>query len=89
MVAEYSFEFQTIVDDPDGLSDIDDVVVFVDDADSGGEIESFDLMNEGDGVYGGLVWENESNLRCGDPIDVTFQAWDVHGDSASFTLYYY
>ena len=89
MVSEYSFEFQTIVDDPDGLSDIDEVIAFVDDADSGVELDSFDLMNEGDGVYGGLVWEDESNLRCGDPIDVTFQVWDVHGDSASFTLLYY
>jgi len=89
MVSEYSFEFQTIVGDPDGLNDIDEVFAYVDDADTGEALDSFDLMNEGDGVYGGLVWEDESFLYCGEPIDVTFQVWDLHGDSASFTLFYY
>jgi hypothetical protein len=89
MVGDYSYEFQTIVDDPDGLSDIDEVIAFVYDADSDAQLDAFGLINEGNGVYGAIVWEDETTLYCPEPIDVTFQVWDVHGDSASFTLYYY
>jgi hypothetical protein len=88
ITGDQAYEFQTVVGDPDGLSDIDEVIAFVYDADSDAQLDAFDLFDEGDGVYGGFVWEDETTLFCGEPIDVTFQVWDVHGDSASFTLYY-
>jgi len=88
-MGEYWFEFQTVVDDLDGLADIDQVNATVFDAETGGELDSFRLIDEGAGVYGGLVWESESFLYCGDPMDVTFEVWDLLGDSHSFTLYYY
>jgi hypothetical protein len=87
-MGEYWFEFQTVVDDLDGLGDIDQVNASVYDADTGAEFDSFRLIDEGGGVYGGLVWESETALYCGDPWDVTFEVWDLLGDSYSFTLYY-
>jgi hypothetical protein len=87
-IPDYFFEFQAAVDDLDGLGDIDQVEATVYNADSGGMIESVSLIDEGAGVYGGLIWESESPLYCGDPHDVTFEVWDFLGAYDSFTLYY-
>jgi hypothetical protein len=87
-MGEYWFEFQTVVDDLDGLADIDQVTATVFSAEDEWELDSFRLIDEGGGVYGGLVWESETALYCGDPMDVTFEVWDLMGDSDSFTLYY-
>ncbi len=86
---EYFFEFQAVVDDLDGIEDVEFVDVTVFDADLGTTLESFTLINEGAGVWGGLVWETESSLFCGEPIDVMFEAWDVFEGYDSLTLYYY
>lgn len=87
---DYFFEFVTVVEDDDGPSDIEYVDVTVYDADTTWEVDSFGLLYEGDAVWGGIVWEEESNLFewCGRPIDVTFVATDRAGASDTFTLYY-
>ena len=87
-MGEYWFEFQTVVEDLDGLGDIEYVDVTVLEPDTGFEIDSFALIDEGEGVYGGLVWESESSLYCGEPQDVLFEVWDFAGGYDSLTLYY-
>ena len=87
-MGEYWFEFQTVVEDLDGLSDIEYVDVTVLEPDTGFQIDSFALIDEGEGVYGGLVWESESSLYCGEPQDVLFEVWDFAGGYDSLTLYY-
>jgi hypothetical protein len=87
-MGEYWFEFQTVVEDLDGLGDIEYVDVTVLEPDTGFQIDSFALIDEGEGVYGGLVWESESSLYCGEPQDVLFEVWDFAGGYDSLTLYY-
>ncbi|MEE2830166.1 MAG: hypothetical protein VX498_13330 [Myxococcota bacterium] len=89
-VGDYYFEFQAVVDDLDGVDDVEFVDVTVFDSDFGGVVDTFSLIPEGGGVWGGLVWELESNLFewCGLPIDVQFEAWDFHNGYDSLTLYY-
>lgn len=88
-MAEYFFEFQALVDDADGLEDVEYVDITVFDAETGQTIDGFSLINEGDGVWGGLVWESESALFCGEAIDVLFEAWDLYEGYDSFMLYYF
>ena len=88
VVGVYFWEFQAGVGDADGLSDIDSVVADVVLSDTGFMLESVNLIDEGAGIWGGLVWEDESDLYCGDAVDVTFTVYDFLGDSDSFTLYY-
>jgi hypothetical protein len=85
---DYFWEFQATVDDRDGLSDVQwvDVFVYFDDGDT--LVDDFGLINEGDGVWGGLVWETESNLRCGERVDVLFQVTDFAGDVDELWLAY-
>ena len=88
VVGVYFWEFQAGVADADGLSDIETVIVDVVLSDTGFMLESVNLIDEGAGIWGGLVWEDESDLYCGDAVDVTFTVYDFLGDSDSFTLYY-
>jgi len=85
---EWYFEFQAVVEDWDGAVDVEFVDVTVYDPIDGFTIDGFSLLYEGDAVWGGIVWEFESNLYCGEPVDVVFEAWDYHGGYDSFTLYY-
>jgi hypothetical protein len=85
---DYFWEFETLVQDADGLDDVDEVRVTVYEAGTGSSYGNWDLVDEGSGVWGGLVWEDESDLFCGDPVDVVFEAWDFFGASAILTLYY-
>lgn len=87
---DYWFEFQTVVEDGDGPRDVEYVDVTVFDANTEYEVDSFGLLYEDDGMWGGIVWETESDLFewCGRPIDVRFDAWDYAGDHDAFTLYY-
>ena len=86
---DYFFEFQTLVLDDDGWRDIDGVEVSVYLADHPDYlVGSFGLMAEGDGFWGGLVWESESDLFCGEAVDVVFEAWDSYGDTDVLTLLY-
>ncbi len=73
----YFFEFQAHVDDLDGLDDVRYVDVTVEDAITGEYLDAFGLLYEGRGIWGGLVWEDESNLLCGEEIDVIVEAWDA------------
>ena len=81
--AEYFFEFQAVVEDDDGPRDVDWVDVTVYEAGSDRWIDGFTLLQEDGPVWGGLVWEDESNLWCGEPVDVLIEAWDSvdHYDS--------
>ncbi len=88
VVGVYFWEFQAGVGDADGLSDVETVIVDIVLSDTGFMLESVNLIDEGDGIWGGLVWEDESDLYCGDAVDVTFTVYDFLGDSDSFTLYY-
>ena len=85
---DYYWEFQATVDDLDGLSDIAwvDVFVYVDDREV--LLDDFGLLDEGSGIWGGLVWEVDSNLRCGERVDVLFQVGDLRGDTDELWLTY-
>lgn len=85
---DYFFEFQASVRDPDGDWDVQYVDVTVYRADTDLEFGSWSLMDEGDGIWGGLVWERESELYCGEPVDVVFETWDYDGAYDSMTLWY-
>jgi|SaaInl4_150m_RNA_FD_contig_31_1830996_length_491_multi_4_in_0_out_0_1 hypothetical protein len=89
--ADYFFEFVTVVEDDDGLGDVEYVDVTVYEANSDYEIDSFGLIYEGDAMWGGVVWEMESDLYqwCGEPVDVRFEAFDRSNGYDSFTLYYF
>ena len=85
---DYFWEFQATVDDRDGLADISwvDVFVYVDDREV--LLDDFGLLDEGEGVWGGLVWEVDSNLRCGERVDVLFQVGDLAGEIDELWLTY-
>jgi hypothetical protein len=87
---DYFFEFQTGVTDADGLEDILDVQVTVLEAGTTAAIDDFLLIYEQGSIWGGIVWEAESDLYewCGAPLDVRFTAWDTAGSNGSLTLYY-
>ena len=87
---DYFFEFQTLVDDLDGPGDVVEVLVTVLEAGTEFVIDEFGLIYEGDGLWGGIVWELESELYewCGEPIDVRFDAWDYAGANDWVVLYY-
>jgi hypothetical protein len=73
----YFFEFQASVDDLDGFGDVRFVDVTVEDAITNEYLDSFGLVYEGGGIWGGLIWEDESNLFCGEEINVIVEAWDT------------
>ena len=84
---DYIWEFQAVVGDPDGLGDVDSVAVDVYLAGSDLILHGAWLDDEGGGVFGGLVYEYDADLRCGiDEVDVLFSVWDVHGASDSLWL---
>ncbi len=85
---DYAFDFETEVDDSDGLGDIDTVEVTVLLAGTGHQIDEFLLFDEGFGRFGARVWESESNLYCGEPIDVRFEVWDWAGEFDAVVLWY-
>ena len=72
----YFFEFEAFVDDYDGYWDVEYVDVTVNDVVTGETLDGFGLIHEQDGVWGGLIWEDESNLFCGEAVDVIIEAWD-------------
>lgn len=86
---DYFFEFQAAVDDADGYHDVQyvDASVFLAD-DPTYMIDTFSLIYESDGIWGGLVWERESDLFCGEAVDVLFEAWDSYGDKAELLIRY-
>jgi hypothetical protein len=75
-VGEYYFEFQAVVDDLDGWSDVSDVNIYFFEPSSASVLDSYSMHYEGEGVWGGLVWEDESLLFCGDATDAIIEAWD-------------
>jgi len=75
-VGEYFFEFQAVVDDLDGWSDVSDVNIYFFETGSPEVLDSYSMHYEGEGVWGGLVWEDESFLFCGDATDAIIEAWD-------------
>jgi hypothetical protein len=86
---DYFFEFQARVEDFDGPRDVayvDATIFLADDPDY--MIDSFGLIYEDGAIWGGLVWESESDLYCGEAIDVLFEAWDSYGDKAELLLRY-
>lgn len=86
---DFFFEFQAGLSDNNGLDDIADVHVTVHPAgDLAGIVDDFAIFDEGDGLWGGVVWEGESNLFCTEPIDVAFEAWDAHGGYARLLIRY-
>jgi hypothetical protein len=83
---DYAFEFQTRVTDADGAADVFEVLVDVFPSGSGDALESFALLDEGSGLWGGRILESDSALRCGDAYDVRFEASDSDGARDQFTL---
>lgn len=86
---DYFWEFQATVDDLDGLGDIESVDVYIYRAERDELVDAYGLLDEGGGVYGGLVWEADSYLFCSDPVDVLFEVVDVHGDVGTLWDLYY
>ena len=87
--ADYWFEFQAHVDDFDGPRDVQyvDATVFLAD-DPGYMVDTFSLFYESDGRWGGIVWEAESDLYCGEAVDVLLEAWDSAGAKAELLIRY-
>jgi hypothetical protein len=85
---DYFFEFQAVVDDWNGEWDVTYVEVTIFEAGWDYQIDGFSLIHEQDNTWGGLAWERESELFCGEPIDVLFEAWDYDGAYDTFMLYY-
>jgi len=73
---DYFWEFQAVVWDDDGPRDVDAVEVTIWEAGTSYFVDGFALLQEDDFMWGGLVWESESDLYCGDPVDVEIEAWD-------------
>jgi len=83
---EYFFEFQAVVDDLDGWSDVAEVNIYFYDAGSAVARDSFTMHYEGEGVWGGLVWESETFLFCGDATDAIIEAWDFFDANDLLTI---
>lgn len=84
---DFYFDFQAEVHDDDG--DVEELLVTVYAAgDLDTVIDDFEIFYEGAGIWGGRVWEGESNLFCTEPIDVAFEAWDSHGGYARLLIRY-
>jgi hypothetical protein len=74
---DYFFEFQAAVEDADGAWDVAQVdvsVVLADGSDL--MLGTWGLLHEDGEIWGGLVWESESDLYCGEPVDIVIEAWD-------------
>lgn len=86
---DHFFEFQAVVDDLDGFTDVQyvDASIFLAE-DPTYMVDTFGLVYEGDAVWGGLVWERESDLFCGEAVDVLFEAWDSYGDKTELLIRY-
>ncbi len=86
---DYYFEFQAVVDDLDGWGDVAfvDTTVFLA-GDHSYVVDTFELVYEGQGVWGGLMWERESNLFCGEAVDVLYEAWDSYGELSDLLIRY-
>jgi len=77
---EWVFEFQAIVDDPDGADDVTSVSIAFEDYYSGDDMGDSSLSYEGGGVWGSWIAEGDGNdLYCGDAYNVTFTAVDSTG----------
>ncbi|HCP46636.1 MAG TPA: hypothetical protein DIU15_11365 [Deltaproteobacteria bacterium] len=77
-VDDHFFEFQAGVEDLDGSDDVALVSVSLYEAGTDYLVDSFGLYPEGDGIWGGLVWESESYAICGEALDVLVEAMDHH-----------
>jgi len=77
---DHFFEFEAIVDDPDGSDDVVMVSMTLYEAGTDYVLDSFALHAEGAGVWGGLVWESESYAFCGESLDVLVEAVDYYDD---------
>ena len=82
----YYFEFQAVVDDADGWSDVSEVNIYFFAPDSASVIDSFSMNYEGEGVWGGMVWEEETALYCGEATDAIIEAWDFFDRSDMMTI---
>ena len=86
---DYFFEFQASVIDADGLWNVEEVAVTVyAEGDHESALDSFALYDEGEGIWAGVVWEDESNLFCGEAIDVLYEVWDEDGEYDRFLQRY-
>jgi hypothetical protein len=84
----YYFEFQAVVDDADGWSDVSEVNIYFFASESPSVIDSFSMHYEGEGVWGGMVWEDETALYCGEATDAIIEAWDFFDSSDILSILY-
>jgi len=85
---DYLFEFQAVVDDLDGWSDVAEVNIYFFESGSPTVQDSFSLHYEGEGVWGGMVLEGDSSLYCGGATDAIIEAWDYFDDSDYLSIVY-
>ncbi|MBJ94163.1 MAG: hypothetical protein CMP23_06745 [Rickettsiales bacterium] len=86
--ARYFFEFQAVVDDPDGWRDVIEVNIYFFETQSARLVSGFSMHDEGEGTWGGMVWEDESAMYCGEPMDVIIEAIDQFGERDSLEIIY-
>lgn len=86
---DWFFEVQAVVEDWDGVRDVEGVQVDVFAAETWDQLDSFALFYEGDGIWGGVVWESSSGMICGEPLDFEYLAWDFYGDTDALLLTYF
>ncbi len=84
----FYFEFQAVVDDADGWYSIDEVIIYFFAPGSPTVLDSFSMNHEGDETWGGMVWEAETYLFCGEPVDAIIEARNYLDGSDSLTIYY-
>ena len=88
-VEEWLFEFQAVVNDADGFTDVDWVTVTFAEYVTGAIAGEYTLNYEGDGIWGGWIEEASATntLYCGlgFEYDVTFRAADRSGLTDTFT----
>jgi hypothetical protein len=83
---DWVFEFQAVINDADGFTDVDRATVSFANYSTGTIDGEYTLNYEGDGLWGGWIEEgNGNNLYCGDMYEVTFYAEDVYGLFDTFT----
>ena len=84
----FFFEFQAVVDDPEGWYSVDEVTIYFFASGSPNILDSFAMNHEGGDLWGGTVWEQDSFLFCGDPIDVIIEARNFSGGSYLLSIEY-
>jgi len=84
----FFFEFQAVVEDPDDWYSVDEVIIYFFAPGSPTVLDSFAMNHEGGETWGGIVWEAETYLFCGEPVDAIIEARNYLDGTDSLTILY-